>query len=795
MLNKQPTNNLTPAYILSKSSYDRHEQAIVEVWLKTKTSTVCVHYTEQKNLFFIEQKSFQQAYELLSAQKIAFEYNSIKHKTFQQNQVVLLQFANIRSGQKANRILSKHQIECFEDDIRLHDRYLMPRRLKGAVNIAATGLQHKQVYKDIPITPSNDISIKLSSCSLDVECSEYGELYSVALHMPPVELIIMIGPTPNEATALDIIWVDNEAELLTQLIKQLNLLDPDIIIGWNVINFDFRLLLKRAERHRIKLCVGRNGSEIRWRNHPTEQNQGYVNIDGRVVIDGIDALKTATYQFESFSLENVAQKLLGKGKLTHDVDNRMAQINYDFEHNKLALAKYNLQDTKLVTEIFEQTKLIDFLMLRSQLTGLDLDRVGGSVAAFTNVYLPKLHKAGYIAPNLPEGGGLASPGGYVMDSKPGLYSNVLVLDFKSLYPSIIRTFKIDPLGLIEGLQNPQQAIEGFKGALFSRDKHFLPDIITQLWAQRDQAKEQQDQARSQAIKILMNSFYGVLGSGGCRFYDTRLASSITMRGHQIMQQTAQWIEAQGYDVIYGDTDSTFVWLENVTDSHQAREIGLQLQDLINQKWQKWLKDTYQLESHLEIEFETLFSRFLMPTIRGSEAGSKKRYAGVLAPSNQQHTEPQLIFKGLETVRSDWTELAREFQQQLYLLVFTEKDPSDYIINFIQQVLSGERDQHLVYRKRLRRNLADYQKNIPPQVKAARMADEENSKRGKSLRYQNKGWIRYLITTTGPQPVEYQQSPIDYQHYLDKQIKPIADGILPFIGMSFDKISSRQLNLF
>ncbi|WP_016954560.1 DNA polymerase II [Catenovulum agarivorans] len=793
MSKKQPINDFTQAYILSKTSFDRQGQGIIELWLKTKTNVVCIHYTEQKNLFFIEQESLDQVQQLLNTQKIAFEYKQLEHKNFQHKSVSLLQFNNLAAGQKASRLLTKNNIVCFEDDIRLHDRYLMPRNLKGAVNIAASGLQHKHLYKDIPLCANEQIDIKLSCCSLDIECSEYGELYSVALHMPPVEIVIMVGPQANDTNELDIIWVANEAELLQQLIKQINLLDPDIIIGWNVINFDFRLLLKRAEKYRIKLTFGRNHSEMRWRNHPTEKNQGYVTIAGRMVIDGIDALKTATYQYESFSLEYVAQKLLGKGKLTHDVDNRMAQINYDFEHNKVALAKYNLQDTKLVTEIFEHTKLIDFLMLRSQLTGLDLDRVGGSVAAFTNVYLPKLHKAGYVAPNLPMGGGLASPGGYVMDSKPGLYSNVLVLDFKSLYPSIIRTFKIDPLGLIEGLQNPDDAIEGFKGAKFSRDKHFLPDIITQLWAQRDQAKQQKDQARSQAIKILMNSFYGVLGSGGCRFYDTRLASSITMRGHQIMQQTAKWIEEQGYSVIYGDTDSTFVWLEQINDSEQAREVGLQLQELINQKWQTWTQDTYQLDCHLEIEFETLFSRFLMPTIRGSEAGSKKRYAGVIAQADT--TEPKLVFKGLETVRSDWTDLAREFQQQLYLLVFTEKEPSEYVQTFVQQTLAGERDSQLVYRKRLRRNLADYQKNIPPQVRAARLADEENQKRGKSPQYQNKGWIRYVLTTAGPQPVEYQFNPIDYQHYIEKQIKPIADGILPFVGLSFDKISSQQLSLF
>ena len=177
------------------------------------------------------------------------------------------------------------------------------------------------------------------------------------------------------------------------------------------------------------------------------------------------------------------------GKAVDDVDSRLAQINHDFIHNKRALAEYNRKDCELVLAILEHANLIDYLILRANLTGLAMDRVGGSVAAFTNLYLPHLHRSGYVAPNLPADGGLASPGGYVMQSKPGLYKNILVLDFKSLYPSIIRTFKIDPMGLIEGLKNPENAIDGFKGAMFSRDQHFLPDIVTELWRQRDIAKK------------------------------------------------------------------------------------------------------------------------------------------------------------------------------------------------------------------------------------------------------------------------------------------------------------------
>ncbi|KOO11747.1 DNA polymerase II, partial [Vibrio xuii] len=150
-----------------------------------------------------------------------------------------------------------------------------------------------------------------------------------------------------------------------------------------------------------------------------------------------------------------------------------------------------------------------------------------------------------------------------------------------------------------------------------------------LWAARDVAKKNNEKAFSQAIKIIMNSFYGVLGSSGCRFFDTRLASSITMRGHEIMKQTKKLIEAQGFQVIYGDTDSTFVSLNGQFTQAEADKVGNELVAYINDWWTKHLKDEYNLTSILELEYETHYRNFLMPTIRGQETGSKNRYAGLI----------------------------------------------------------------------------------------------------------------------------------------------------------------------
>jgi DNA polymerase-2 len=780
-------------FILTARHIERQGKTYIECWFVTENGVVKAISNVQQGLFFIHQGDQAEATRLLNINGIEHSYNPLALKTFEHQKVGAVYFDRNNSLYKAKTLLKQHHISCFEDDIRLTERYLMERFVYGSAAFSG-----KQVAKSIADSPAEvtDIQCKPSSfvpkftlLSIDIECSEHGELFSIGLASDTYKCVLMIG----KAQVADdwIHWLDNEKALLQQFVIRVSQIDPDIIIGWNVVNFDFRLLIKRAVLHRVELCLGRNNQAILWRDARNEVNQGFVSMPGRVVVDGIDALKTATYHFDSFSLENVAQTLLGKGKKTENVDDRLAQIESDFKHNKVKLAEYNLQDCQLVLDIFKHTKVLDFLTLRSQLTGLELDRMGGSVAAFINLYLPKLHRAGYIAPNRPKDGGLASPGGYVMNSKPGLYQHVLVLDFKSLYPSIMRTFKIDPLGLVEGLASPDEAIEGYRGAKFSRDRHFLPEIITSLWQQRDAAKKNHDAARSQAIKILMNSFYGVLGSGGCPFYDTRLASSITMRGHDIMQTTAKWIEESGYQVIYGDTDSTFVWLQGQYSNQQADQIGQSLAAQINQKWQDNIKLEHQLPCELEIEFETHFSQFLMPTIRGSELGSKKRYAGLKTTKDGD----ELIFKGLETVRSDWTQLSKGFQLTLYRMVFAGQSVHDYLLQIIEDTRSGKLDEQLIYRKRIRRRLALYVKNVPPHVKAARLADQQNKALGKTLKYQHNGWISYVITVNGPEPIEYLNSQIDYEHYVDKQIKPIAEGILPFINLSFEGMTSQQMGLF
>jgi DNA polymerase-2 len=780
---------LASGFILSTQCYDSAKGISIVVWILSKQGPVKLISTPQKAVFFINESQIDAANRVFSEHGIFCEIKPVALKSFMQQEVVSCYFSSLKHYYNAAKRLKAQHIKVYEDDIRPVDRFLMERFIKGSVWAQGRPIKSHPypVLTDAKFKKNNDFTPHFSSLSLDIECNGEGVLFSIGLVGAHIDTVLMVGqPQDTSELEFNLHWCVDEIDLLNQLCIHIETVDPDVIIGWNVIEFDFSVLHARAEALGVELPLGRNKEKMQLR----QGNFTRITIPGRVVVDGIDTLKNATYHYDSFSLANVASIELGEEKLI-STDNRLEEIIRQFNEDKLSLANYNRQDCMLVLRIFEKLKLLDFAVVRSQLTGLELERMGGSVAAFTNLYLPLLHRSGYVAPNLGDHGlSFDSPGGYVMSSQPGLYKNILVLDYKSLYPSIMRTFCIDPLGLVEGLKKPADAIEGFNQAQFSRTEHHLPELIRDLAATRQIAKDKNQPMLSQAIKIIMNSLYGVLGSKGCRFYDPRLSSSITLRGHEIMQTTKQWIEEWGYNVIYGDTDSTFVKLDDDLNPLNCNEIGTKLADKINKRWQQVLQQDYKIDSFLEIEYETHYSPFFMPTIRGKTMGSKKRYVGKV----EKNGASKLVFKGMETVRSDWTELAHEFQTELFEILFSENYREEFIFQafdrYVKKLYAGEFDSKLTYRKRLGQHLTDYQKNIPPHVKAAKQYLADNP----HLMFQRGQIIEYVYTANGAEYYTGKHN-YDYGIYVNKQLLPIAEMIVVDLGTLASSVINKQIQLF
>jgi DNA polymerase-2 len=659
----------------------------------------------------------------------------------------------------------------FEADLKPANRFLMERFINGGLSLHGVAHSDGGVLRFLdPQVRAADVTPSLKTLSLDIETDGWdGALFSIAFAGCGLERVLPVR-TPGD-----------ERAVLQQAFALIREADPDVLLGWNVVDFDLRALEARCKVCNVPFAIGRGGERARVLEPSNPGSVAIAKVPGRVVLDGVATLRNASFSLERYSLDHVAKQLVGRGKLRAEGVDPLAEIRRMHREDPDALAAYNLEDARLALEIFQKADLVGFTIARAKLTGLLLDRQGGSVAAFDHLYLPLLHRRGVVAPDVgSDANPVPSPGGHVLESVPGLFHNVVSFDFRSLYPSIIRTFQVDPLALWERGADP---VAGFEGAQFARQGALLPGIISHLHEARNDARAAGNETLSRAIKILMNSFYGVLGTPGCRFFDPRLASSITLRGHEIIERSRAFFEQRGHRVIYGDTDSLFV--EFPRGEVDLRGAASRLADDINAWWADTLLREHRLTSHLELRVDALYLKFLMPTVRGSSLGSKKRYAGLA----QGKSGAELVLRGLEAVRTDWTPLAREAQRELLRRVFADEPWQAWLLSLRREVLSGVLDAQLVYRKRLRRDVDAYT-NAPPHVQAARLAADASAE-GESAATD----VEYVMTTQGPQPVHARHAPLDYTHYLDKQLGPALDVVLRLLGTSFDREAGAQLSLF
>ena len=708
-----------------------------------------------------------------------------------------------------------------ESDVRPADRWLMERGVRAGLRLTvapdartapadpegatgSAGTPAREVRPppvltlvDPPIRPAS-VRPELAVLSLDLEMrSSSGELYSIAGALAggearlgerrpelaargvPAAAVFMVGAGAASAReGYTLYGARDERHCLERFLAWLALVDPDVLTGWSVVQFDLNFLEAKCRELGLPFRLGRDGSTAAVLQPSAPGGARTARVPGRAVLDGIELVKAALAPMPSYSLEAVSRELLDLGKRIAPEADKVGEIDRLFREDKPALADYNLTDCTLVLDILERAGLVDFAVARAALTGLPLERLAGAAAAFDNLYLPPLHARGHVAPDVRRAEAPPqSPGGHVMEPEPGLHSNVLALDFKSLYPSIVRTWLIDPLGLAEPGERP---VAGLDGARFARERHLLPGILASLWEARDRAKAAGDAPLAQAIKILMNACYGVFGTDACRFFDLRLASNIVRRGHEVIATSRERVEAAGHRVIYGDTDSLFVVPDAAGSAEAVEAAGRELVGSLNAWWREELGARDGLESHLELELEARYERLLLPTLRGAAAGSKKRYAGLVARGGGAS---ELVIKGLEAVRTDWTPLAREFQRELLARVLRDDDWAGLVRETHAALFAGRLDDRLVYRRRLRRGGGEHPARPPAHVVAARKLARPGN------------WVRYVMTRAGPEPVEALASAPDHDHYVERQLVPAADGVLRTLGTSYAELTDAQMGLF
>lgn len=753
-------------FILSGQSIDLGDHILLKLYGQSNAGSFLVTINHFHNYFFVESKN-QTSFKNLDGTWV----QKVECKT--QSELKLLKKQYEDQG-----------LRTFEADIRPLERYLMDHGFYAQINIEGDAIFKNGLMTFVnPRIDKGHHYPQPKIMSFDIETGKDGRLYSLAYTFRSRESVedkvFMLGDgTSNEVVQ----FCATEKILLESFQKAVQRLDPDIMTGWNVIGFDFHFLEKKSKQFKTPLILGRGSKPLEM--YQNARGEWTMNLEGRVVIDGPWALKTNFFTFESYKLNNVAKLVLGVAKdIDEDeVHDKWDEIERRFREDKLSLARYNLIDAQLVLDIFEKTKLLDLLLNRSLISGLLLDRVGGSTAAFDHFYLPPLHEFGYVAPNVADVEWMRqAKGGFVLNPVVGVHENVLVMDFKSLYPTLIQTFLIDPISRAEREINPLKTPVSLT---FSRDHHILPGKIAELLERRALAKEQKNANLSQAVKILMNSFYGVMGSSGCRFYQGDLPDAITGSGQWLLKTVIQFLNELGFEVLYGDTDSLFVQLKTIEGFELE---GKSLVKKVNQFLKEKLKVDFEVESKLEIQYDKFFKKLILTSTRGVGEGAKKRYAGLMLKSTDERQKEEMVLTGMEYVRSDWSALARNFQFELIRRVFYGEDLRSFIEETLKNLSERKLDQSLVLSKRLTKPLEEYVKNIPPHARAAKILFEQKGILNKRP--------HYVMTLRGAIPIELPHEDIDYDYYIERQLAPIADSILSLFGQNFESYRGAQLSLF
>jgi DNA polymerase-2 len=735
----------------------------------------------------------------------------------------------------------------YEADLRVADQFRLERQIHGPVRIrgqAKAGRYVGRVFVDPEVEPGRWMP-RLSVLSIDIETDVRTQAVRAIALSPQDpfqatqdlgEVVLFLGPELHEP---GVECFSDEKALLLAFRDRLVRLDPDVLTGWNVIDFDFQVLFERFRRHGISFSLGRSRETAVYL--PQSEGRGSrVIVPGRQVWDGVRIVRASPETFEDYSLETVAGAILGYGKRIElqEGEDRIRAIERLYREEPKELCAYCLQDARLVHQIFAKTGLFELTLRRCNLIGVAPDLAWTSIASFEHLYIEALHQRGRVAPtfgvdHLPMEG---APGGIILSPRPGVFDDVLVFDFQSLYPSIIRTFNIDPLSYLSdeqpGSEQEQQERSGAdrdmeaqppirapNGALFRREPGILPELLDRFFERRGEAQEKGDAVASFVYKIIMNSFYGVLGARGCRFAGSDLAGAITSFGQRILSWCKTFLEDRGYTVLYGDTDSLFVTiLEPGAQTSAQPENGVpeippagsldgeEICRQVNEALVKHLIESYGVESRLTLIFEKRYSRFFLPPLRGgdrrTEKGRAKGYAGFLAveaegragspdgADSRDGGENRIEIKGMEAVRRDWTDLAHELQIRLLELLFLRRPLQDiqlYIKELVGALYRGDLDEKLVYRKALRKSISAYTRSTPPHVKAAALLPPS----------EQRGLIRYLITREGPQPEGRVSAPIDYDHYLERQLMPIASAFTEVLKTDIDALFGQggQLWLF
>ncbi len=681
----------------------------------------------------------------------------------------------------------------LEADILFTRRYLID---KGIVPLTLTEVDGEPINLRLKVPSFSARSIRQESEEMIQEPAIIGfdiETYNASgkgidMEKNPILMIALYGKKFRKVITWKrfdteeryIEFVSSEEELITKFKEAVESSKPDILCGYFSDGFDMPYIRARAEKYKIKLDIGldysipksKTGKEI------IMEIPGIVHID---IFKFIRRIMRDSMDIEAYSLNKVAEELLGIQK--DDIDIETLADVWDNEPKKLAgFCKYNLRDAELAYELC--IKIMPNLAELVKLVGLpmfDLSRMAYS--QLVEWYLIKRAKEfNIVAPNKPEHKEIKRrlstepyEGAFVYEPKPGLYSDIFLFDFRSLYPTIISAHNISPSTINCDCCDDAERVplEGQDIWFCKKKKGFIPTVIEDLITRRMRIKEilkkkeGEEQkflyARQYGLKTIANSMYGYLGFYASRWYSKEAASSITAFARHYIKKAIKEAQDEKFEVIYSDTDSVFL----VSPNKKEEEV---------KKFAE--KVNADLPGLMELEYEGHYPTGIFVPAKDGGVGAKKKYALI-------SDEGKMIIKGFETVRRNWSTIAKETQEEVLNIVLREKD-ADKAVRYIKKVISDLNDKKIPMEKmiittQLQKEISQYESVGPHVFIAKRMRDKGMDVGPGSI-------IRYIITKGKEKirdkaklPEECKEGEYDSDYYLNNQIIPSVEKIFEVLN--------------
>ena len=682
-------------------------------------------------------------------------------------------------------------------------------------------------YKDIishPAEGPHSVIAPLRIVSVDIECMgrkghfpdakldpviQIASVLTVQGESSPAVKNVMTLGTCSAIVGAEVMPFADERQLLRAWRDFIIATDPDMIIGYNIVDFDLPYLLDRAETLRLTdfPVFGRiRGSMIKMRN-TTFSSKAYgtretkeITLEGRVQFDLLQAVRR-DYKLSSYSLNNVSAHFLGEQKedVHHSIISDLQQGNAE---TRRRLAVYCLKDALLPQRLLDSLMYMYNYTEMARVTGVPISFLlskGQSIKVLSQI-LRKCRQQDLVVPVVQRTQNDATyEGATVLEAKAGYYEKpIATLDFASLYPSIMMAHNLCYTTLVPPQMAssfaPEQIEKTPNGDYFVKEsvrKGLLPEILQELLGARKRAKADMKKAtdplakavlngRQLALKVSANSVYGFTGATVGKLPCLAISSSTTAYGRQMIEQTMAEVKkrytvANGYaadaDVVYGDTDSVFVNFNLTQDPDdkdgtgmvkEAMRLGEEAAALVTETFPKPIK----------LEFEKVYFPFLLL--------SKKRYAGMYWTNPVKWDKMDTT--GIETQRRDNCALVRDVLTHALNKILMDRDvngAAEYVKERIRDLLQNRLDMSmLVISKALSQDVEAYDAKAPHVELAKRMR-----KRDPATAPATGDRVAYVIVKGAKGAKAYEKAedpiyalehnlPLDTRHYLEMLKAPL-----------------------